>query len=58
MMARFLLFIEGPAFFVFSGTADEDKKNVQQLMLTSFSLSKQTIAGLYPGDGFLKSAPS
>ena len=43
MMARFPLFIEGPAFLVFSKMAEGDKKKkekVQELMLTSFSLSK------------------
>ena len=43
MMARFPLFIEGPAFLVFSKMAEADKKKkekVQELMLTPFSLSK------------------
>ena len=43
MMARFPLLIEGPAFLVFSKMAEGDKKKkekVQELMLTSFSLSK------------------
>ena len=42
-MARFPLFIEGPAFLVFSKTADGAKKKkdkVQELMMTSFRLSK------------------
>ena len=43
MMARFPLFIDGPAFLVFSKMAEGDKKKkekVQDLMMTSFSLSK------------------
>ena len=43
MIARFPLFIEGPAFLVFWKMAEGDKKKkekVQELMLTSFSLSK------------------
>ena len=42
LMARFPLFLEGPAFLVFSKMPGPDKKKekVKDLMLTSFSLSK------------------
>ena len=46
IVARFPLFIEGPAFLVFSKMAKGDKKKkekVQELMLTSFSLSKADV---------------